>query len=173
MFENYFKTAWRSLSKNKVFTILNIAGLAIGLACSLLIALYVLDELNYDRFNTQAKNIYRIDEQIKFGDFNYNGSQVPGIMGPVFARDFKQIAQYTRFKNNPGIIIRKGNENIREDRVAYSDSSLFEVFTLPMIAGDKSTALKEPHSLVITESTAKNKFSNLSFIKGRYRCPDV
>ena len=74
MFENYFKTAWRSLRKNKIFTILNIAGLSIGLACSLLIALYVLDELSYDRFNTRADHIYRIDEQVKFGDFNYNGT---------------------------------------------------------------------------------------------------
>src|SRR4051812_5629598 len=164
MFENYFKTAWRSLTKNKTFAILNITGLSIGLACSLLIALYVLDELNYDRFNTQAKNIYRIDEHIKFGDFNYNGCKVPGIMGPVFAKDFKQVERFTRFQNNSGIVIRKGNDNIREDRVAYADASLFDVFTLPMIAGDKRTALKEPHSLVITESTAKKYFSSIDII---------
>ena len=118
MFENYFKTAWRSLRKNKTFTILNIAGLSIGLACSLLIALFVLDELCYDRFNTQADHIYRIDEQVRFGDFNYNGTEVPAIMGPAFAKDFNQIRQYTRFKNSTGIVIRKDNENIREDNHA-------------------------------------------------------
>jgi len=164
MFENYFKTAWRSLSKNKTFTILNITGLSIGLVCSLLIALYVMDELSYDRFNTNADRIYRIDEQIKFGDFNYHGTQVPGIMGPVFAKDFKQIEQYMRFKSNSSVIIQKGNESIREDRIIYADSSLFDVFTFEMIAGDKKTALKEPHSLVITESTARKYFSSYDII---------
>src|ERR1700691_814846 len=115
MFENYFKTAWRSLKKNKTFSILNITGLSIGLACSLLIALYVLDELNYDRFNTQDDRIYRIDEEVKFGDFHYNGAEVPAIMGPAFAKDFNQIERYTRFKSSDAIIIRKNNENIRED----------------------------------------------------------
>lgn len=164
MFENYFKTAWRSLRKNKTFTILNIAGLSIGLACSLLIALFVLDELSYDRFNSGADHIYRIDEQVKFGDFNYNGAEVPAIMGPTFIKDFNEIEQYTRFKNSPGIIIRKGSENIREDRVLYADSSIFDVFTLDMIAGDKRTALKEPHSLVITESIARKYFSSTDII---------
>jgi putative ABC transport system permease protein len=164
MFKNYFKTAWRSLKKNRTFSFLNIAGLSIGLACSLLIALYVLDELSYDRFNAQASNIYRINEQVKFGDFNYNGAETPAIMGPIFAKDFKQIDHYTRFKSSPGIVIRKGEENIREDKVIHADSSLFDVFTLPMIAGDKNTALREPHSLVITESTARKYFNSTDII---------
>ena len=121
MLKNYFKTAWRSLGKNKTVAILNITGLSIGLACSLLIALYVLDETSYDRFNTNADNIYRIHEQIKFGDYHYNGAQVPGIMGPAFAKDFKQVEQYTRFKDQSGVVIRKGNESIREDRAVYAE----------------------------------------------------
>jgi putative ABC transport system permease protein len=164
MFKNYFNTAWRSLRKNKTFNILNITGLSIGVACSLLIGIYVLDELSFDRFNTQASLIYRIDEQVKFGDFNYNGAEVPAIMAPTFAKDFKQIDHYTRFKSSPGVVIRKGNENIREDRVVYADSSLFDVFTLVMIAGNKKTALKEPHSLVITESAAIKYFNSLDIL---------
>jgi putative ABC transport system permease protein len=164
MFENYFKTAWRSLRKNKTFTILNIAGLSIGLACSLLIALFVLDELSYDRFNTQADHIYRIDEQVKFGDFNYNGAWVPAIMGPTFAKDFDEIGQYTRLKSSEGVVIRKGKENIREDRAVYADSSLFDVFTFNMIAGNSKTALKEPHSLVVTESIARKYFNSLDIL---------
>ncbi len=164
MFENYFKTAWRSLRKNKTFSILNIAGLSIGLACSLLIALFVLDELSYDRFNTRADLIYRIDEQVKFGDFNYHGAWTPAVLGPSFARDFNQIEQYTRIKSSPGVVIRKGSENIREDRVAYADSSLFDVFTINMIAGNEKTALKEPHSLVISESAAMKYFNSLDIL---------
>jgi putative ABC transport system permease protein len=160
MFENYFKTAWRSLIKNKTFSVLNIAGLSIGVACSLSIALYVLDELSYDRFNTRADRIYRIDKQIKFGDFNYDGAGTPAIVGPTFTRDFSQIEHYTRFKTNPGVVIRRVGESIREDKVVYADSSLFDVFTVEMIAGDKKTALREPHSLVITESAANKYFSS-------------
>jgi len=120
MFPNYFKTAWRSLRKNRTFSILNIIGLSIGVACSLLIALYVLDESSYDRFNTQADRIYRIDEQVKFGDFGYNGAWVPAIMGPGFATDFTQIERYTRLKYNPDVVIRKGGESIKEDRAVFA-----------------------------------------------------
>jgi putative ABC transport system permease protein len=145
MLDNYLKSAWRSLRKNRTFTVLNIMGLSIGVACSLLIALYVLDELSYDRFNTKADRICRIDEQVKFGDFSYNGAETPPTMGPVFTRDFATIEGYTRFKTDPDVIVRKGNESFKEDRAVYADSSLFDVFTLEMIAGDKRTALKEPH----------------------------
>ena len=158
------KTAWRSLRNNKIFTILNVAGLSIGLACSLLIALYVFDELSYDRYNTHANLIYRIDEQVKYGDFNYNGTEVPAIMGPVFAKDFKQIDHYTRLKSSPGIVLRKGEENIREEKVIYADSSLFDVFSLVMIAGNQKTALKEPNSLVMTESAARKYFNSIDII---------
>lgn len=164
MFKNYFKTAWRSLRKNNTFSLLNVIGLSIGVACSLLIALYVLDELSYDRFNTYADRIYRIDKQVKFGDFNYNGAGTPAIIGPAFARDLAQVEQYTRFKSNPGVVIRKNNESIREDKVIYADPTLFDVFTLDMIAGDKKTALQEPHSLVITESAARKYFFSLDVI---------
>jgi putative ABC transport system permease protein len=164
MLQNHFKTAWRSLRKNKTFSALNIIGLSIGVACSLLIALYLLDELSYDRFNTQANRIYRIDEQVKFGDFNYNGAETPPMMGPTFTRDFQTIEHYTRLKANPGLVIRKGNESFSEDRAVYADSTLFDVFSLDMIAGDKTTALKEPHSLVVTESLAKKYFNSLEVI---------
>lgn len=165
MFKNYFKTAWRSLGKNRIVTILNITGLSIGVACSLLIALYVLDELSYDRFNKHADQIYRIDEQIKFGDYNYNGTKVPAIMAPTFIKDYTPlIEQYTRFKSSPAVVILKGNDLIREDRVVYADSTLFDVFTLEMIAGDKKTALKEPHSLVVNESTARKYFNSVDII---------
>jgi putative ABC transport system permease protein len=164
MLKNSFKSAWRSLGKNKIFSILNITGLSIGLACSLLIALYVVDELGYDSFNTKSGRIYRIDEQVKYGDFHYDGAEVPAIMGPSLARDFNEVEQYVRFKTSPGVVIRKGTENIREDKVIYADSTLFDVFTLPMIAGDKKTALKESRNLVITESAAKRYFGSLDII---------
>jgi putative ABC transport system permease protein len=163
MIKNWFTTAWRNLKKNKTSGLLNIAGLSIGMACFLLMALYVLDELQYDRYNTQADNIYRIDQQVKFGDFKYHGAWVPAIMGPAFTKDFPQVTQYTRLRYNPGIVIRKGAESIVEDAV-HADSSLFDVFTLPMLAGDAGTALKEPHSLVLTEKAARKYFSSTDVV---------
>ncbi|HEY4831039.1 MAG TPA: ABC transporter permease [Waddliaceae bacterium] len=160
MFKNYFKTAWRSFRKNKTFSILNTIGLSIGMACFLLIMLFVLDESSYDRYNVHADLIYRVDDHIKFGDFLYNGAETPAVMGPSFAKEFHQIQQYTRLKNNGGLILSKGSDHIREDHVIYADSSIFKVFTLPMIAGDPENSLKEPYSMVITASMAKKYFNN-------------
>jgi putative ABC transport system permease protein len=163
MFLTYLKSAFRSLSKNRTFAILNITGLSIGLTCSLLIALYVMDELSYDKYNVGADRIYRIDEEIKFGGFNYDGTQVSAAMGPTIAKDFPQIEHYTRLQGS-SITVHKGVENVNESKVAYADSSLFDVFTLPLIAGDKETALKEPHSLVISESMARKYFNSLDVL---------
>ncbi|HEY1869937.1 MAG TPA: ABC transporter permease [Chitinophagaceae bacterium] len=163
---NYLKSAWRNLGKNKTFSTINIAGLSIGLSCFFLIALYVFDELSYDKYNVQANNIYRVDNQIKVGDFQYNGAEAPSILGPAFAKDFPEIVRYVRFKNNGSVFIKKGLENVKEDKVVYADSTLFEIFSLPMIAGDPKTALKEPHSLVITES-ASYKYFNGGFAIGK------
>ncbi len=164
MIRNYFKIAWRNLRKNKVFSIINITGLSVGVSSFLLITLYVLDELNYDRYNVHANQVYRIDNHIKFGDFSYNGAQTPAIIGPVFEKDYPQIQQYVRFKNYGGFVIKKGSENLKEDKGVYADSTVFDVFTLPMIEGDPKTALVEPHSLVINESTAIKYFSTTNVV---------
>ena len=166
MIKNYFTIAWRNLRKNKTFSIINITGLSIGVSCFLLIALYVLNELNFDKYNLQASQIYRIIDHTKFGDFSYEGAEAPAIMGPTFKKDVPQIENYVRFKKRSSITIEKGSEIFKEDQAAYADSSLFDVFTLPMIAGDPNSALKEPHSLVITESTAK-KYFNTTDVVGR------
>ena len=160
MAQNYFKIAWRNLWKNKTFSIVNIAGLTIGVACFLLIGFYVYDELNFDKCNSNVSRIYRVDEQIKFGDFLYNGAGTPAIMGPSFTKAFTQVEQFVRLKKNNNIVIKKGVENIREERVVYADSTLFKVFTFPMISGNPNNALTEPHSLVITESIAKKYFGS-------------
>ena len=166
MIKNYLLIAWRNLRKNKTFSIINITGLSIGVSCFLLIALYVLDELSYDKYNVHAHQIYRIDDQIKFGDFSYDGAETPPIMGPAFMKDYPQIVQYVRFKKHDSFVVQNGSENFKEDKAAYADPSIFDVFTLPMIGGDPNTALKEPYSLVITESTAQ-KYFNTTDVVGR------
>ncbi len=161
MFKNYLKTAYRNLVKNKFYTSINIFGLAVGIATCLLILLYVSDELSFDRYNTQAQRIYRVNNEIKFGDNNIDLAVAPALMGATMVKELPEVEQYTRIQWHGGLLIKKGNENLREDRVAYGDSTLFDVFTLPMISGDPKTALREPHSLVITEKIAKKYFNEV------------
>jgi putative ABC transport system permease protein len=152
--------------KNKGFSAINIIGLAIGLATCLLILLFVLDELGYDRYNKKADRIYRVDADILFGGNHFILAEAPDGMGPALKKDYPQVEQYVRFREVGDIMVKKGNESIQEGKVIYADSTLFDVFTLPMIDGDPKTALKEPNSIVITETTAR-KYFNTSHAAGR------
>ena len=158
MLKNYFKTAIRNLIKNRFYSSLNIIGLSIGLATCLLIFLYVLDELSYDKYNVNADRIYRVNNELKFGDNYFDMAVTPALLGTTMVSEFPEVEQSARLRWYGSFLVRKGNENVKEERVAFGDSTLFEVFTLPMIAGDPKTALKEKHSLVITEKIAKKYF---------------
>jgi len=159
MLKHYLKIAFRNLWRNKSISVINIIGLATGLATCLLIILYVLDELSYDRYNLNAGRIYRVGHDVKFGGNHFDLAQAPAAMGPETVREFPQVEQYVRFSWHYPVLIKKGEENLRETKVTYADSTLFDVFTLPLIAGNAKTALKEPHSIVITETMAHKYFN--------------
>src|SRR3954466_11457648 len=167
MIKNYLKVALRNLWKNRGFSAINIVGLSIGLATCLLIMLYVMDELSYDKFNEKADRIYRVDGDIQFGGNHFILAVAPEPMGPALEQDYPQVEQYVRFRNYGVFLVKKGNENMQEDKVVYADSTLFDVFTLPMIAGDPKTALKDPKSVVITETIAKKYFNTTDNVVGR------
>lgn len=165
MIRNYLKVAWRNLVKNKVFSFINIAGLAIGLACFTLIALYVVDELSYDHYNKKASRIYRVDSDIKFGGTELNLAVCSDPMGPTLKKDFPQVEQYARIYTSDGPKrIKKGDMFITEQNVMNADSTLFDVFTLPAVAGDINTALDEPNTVVITETMAQKYFGTADVI---------
>jgi putative ABC transport system permease protein len=165
MLRNYFKIAVRNLWKNKGFTAINIAGLAIGLACFVLIALYVVDELSYDRYNTKADNIYRVDADINFGGNELKLAVSSDPMGATLKKDYPQVEEYTRVYASAGSkLIKKGNEFIDEQRVANVDSTFFNVFTIPAISGDTKTALNEPNTVVLSESAAKKYFGSTDVV---------
>jgi putative ABC transport system permease protein len=164
MLKNYFKTAFRNLLRNKFYTLINIIGLAIGLATCFLIILYVLDELSYDKYNANAKRIYRVNNEIKFGDNYFDMAVSPALLGSTMVRDFPAVQQYTRLRWYGSFLVKKGTENIQEGRVGFADSTLFDVFSLPVIEGDPKTALVEPHSLVITEKIAKKYFNTTDVV---------
>jgi putative ABC transport system permease protein len=160
MLTNYLKIAWRNLVKNKTFSLINIVGLASGLACFILIALYVADELSYDRFYKNANRIYRINSDIIFGGNKLHLAVASDPMGAALKKDYPQVEEFVRFYNSNGYkLVKKGNEYIRENNVVHADSTLFNVFTLPVVAGDAKTALNEPNSVVITASAAKKYFA--------------
>ncbi|HYJ64250.1 MAG TPA: ABC transporter permease [Parafilimonas sp.] len=159
MFKNYLKIAWRNIRKNKTFSIINITGLAIGLSCFLLIALYVMDELSYDRFYPDADRIYRIHSDIKFGGADLHMPVTSDMMGELLKKDYPQIENYTRiYTFNGDKLIKKGNDYIDEQYVANVDSTFFNIFQLPVIEGDIRHALVEPNTVVVNETTAKKYF---------------
>jgi putative ABC transport system permease protein len=160
MIRNYIKTAFRNLLKNKGFTAINILGLALGLATCLLIVFYVFDELSFDRFNTKADRIYRVNENVKFGGNEGIYAECPAPTAAALKGDFPEIEQVARFRQRGGNQVKKGNQNIQEDNMVYADNAIFDVFTLPMIDGNPGNALKETHSVVITEKMALKYFNN-------------
>lgn len=165
MIKNYFKIAWRNLLKNKTFSLINIIGLAAGLACFILIALFVTDELSYDRFYKKADRIYRVNSDIVFGGAKLHFTQTSDMMGQLLKKDYPQVEEYARIYTNEGDkLVKKGNAFINEDRVAYADSSFFTLFDFEAVEGDLSSALNEPNAIVIDESTANKYFGNSNVV---------
>lgn len=161
MIKNYFKIALRNLWKHKGFTALNVIGLSLGLGCFLIIAMYVTDELSYDRYNEKADRIYRVNSDIRFGGTDLNMAISSDPMGETLKQDYPEVENYVRFYNSHGPkLIKKGDEFINEAKIVHADSTLFDVFTLKVIVGDSKKALTEPNSVVITESAAKRYFDS-------------
>jgi putative ABC transport system permease protein len=133
-----------------------------------MIALYVTDELSYDRYNEKADRIYRINSDIRFGGTDLIMAVSSDPMGAALKKDYPQVEEFARLYASSGSkLIKKGNEYINEAHVANADSTLFNVFTLPGLAGDTKTALNEPNTVVITESTAKKYFGSTSEAIGK------
>jgi putative ABC transport system permease protein len=156
MLKNYFTTAVRNLLRNKAYALINIGGLSLGLACAILIILYVKDEVSYDRFHHQASQIYRIDREIT----RENGNKVHGgysgyFQGPRFKARIPEIAAFVRLQETQ-IDIRRGTD-IQSQAASRVDTNFFSVFNFPLLSGTPN-GLKEPHSVVITEDVAKAQF---------------
>jgi putative ABC transport system permease protein len=164
MIKNYIKTAFRNLLTNKAFTAINVLGLALGLATCLLIVFYVFDELGYDRYNEKADRIYRVNNEFKFGGAANVWAVAPAPLAQALKTDFPEIEQVARLSTPGGNKVKTGNQNIQEKKMVYADPTLFDIFSLSMINGDPKTALEEPHTVVITESTAMKYFTTLNAV---------
>jgi putative ABC transport system permease protein len=159
-----FLLAIRQLQKNKGFTLLNILGLTLGLTTFICITLYVVDELRYDRYNLHAGRIYRVNSDMKLNDhISYMADAAPPVAGTLKAH-YPEVQAAVRLLPQGGSRFLKGTRAIREDRIVVCDPGIFEVFTLPMIAGNPATALEAPNTLVITETTAKKYFGSTNVL---------
>jgi len=160
MITNYFKTALRNLRKNRMFTILNIVGLSLGLAGFILTAAYVWDELSYDRFHANADRIVRADAHIHIGGSKLDMAFTSDMMGPVLQDEYPEVEAFARLYTSTGAkLLKKDGRWINEPRVAHADSSFFRVFTYHALQGDLTDALDAPNSVVLTQSTALRYFN--------------
>lgn len=158
MIRNLFRLALRNILKNKGFAFINIAGLAVGLTASLLILLWIQDELSYEKFNLNAKNIYRVEEDQFYSGERYHVTVTPHPSGPVWKEKIPEIKEQTRMFRLPRILFRQNEKVLFESSVIAADSGLFKVFTFPLVLGDPETALNSPHSIVLTEKLASKYF---------------
>lgn len=161
MIKNYFKIAFRNLWKNRFFTFLNGLGLSIGLAVSLVLMLFVVDELSFDRYHEQAADIYRVGITVDYDDTREKWAQVPNIAGPSFKENISEVIDQVRFlRHNFGrtAFVRVGEKNFAEEDLYWADSSLFNVFDVPLLYGDPQTALNEPNKVILSRSAAEKIF---------------
>lgn len=158
MFKNYFKTAFRNFRRNKVYSLINVLGLSIGLACGMLIILYVKDELSYDRFHEKAADIYRIGmKRVKpDGSIDGMGGYTGYFPGPRFKAQVPEIKAFLRVQNNSRDM--QIGQEIQSQQMHLVDSNFFAVFDFPLLQGNPTTALLDPHSVVITEDIAIRQF---------------
>ncbi len=155
MLTNYFKTAWRNLVRNKTFSLINILGLGMGMACSLLIFLWVQDERGYDRFNTSINHIYRVVSDVN----DVPAAVVPVPMAAALKAQLPAVKAATRV-NATNLVFSIGNQSYEEKNALFVDSNFLQVFTYPLVQGDVRTALHQPDGVLITENAAKKYFGN-------------
>lgn len=160
MFRNYFKIAFRNLWRNKSFSLINIIGLAIGIATCLIIMLYVNNELSYDKFNEKADQMYTVYFQGNVQGEKMNEAAVMPPVAQTLKRDFPEVEAATRLRTYGTPKLVYNNKSFKEDAFAFVDSNFFQVFTLPLLKGNAKTALLEPYTVVITKALAKKYFGN-------------
>lgn len=163
MYKNYLKVAYRNLIKKKAYSFINISGLALGIACCVLIFMFVRDEMSYDNYHTKGDRIYRLihgelaaDGSTPYPFWVWNNAPV----GPALKDDFPEIDKVVQFSGRSDILLTYGDKMYQEDGVFFMDSTAFDVFSWKLLKGNPKTALAAPYSIVLTETTARKYFGN-------------
>ena len=161
MWLSYIKIAFRSLIKQRLYAFINIIGLAIGVTTCILILMFVRYEQSFDRFHPNADNIYRLNLDGKLGDNEFKMTFSTAIAGPTMLEEYPEVVNYTRIRNTGFPVLRYDDKVFSEEHWWQVDSTVFEVFNIPMVLGDPQTALTQPFSVVITERMAQKYFGDV------------
>jgi putative ABC transport system permease protein len=164
MLKNYIKIAWRNIRRNKINSVINIAGLAIGMTCVILIVMYVQDELSYDRFIKKANRIYEVNVNGNLGGQEFLAGTTPPPAGVALTNAFPEIETYTRIFMPGSEVVRCNARNsekyFTENDVYAVDSNFLQVFNYPLKEGDAASCLQKINSVVLTEDQAKKYFGD-------------
>jgi putative ABC transport system permease protein len=161
MISSYFKTTLRNIRRNRVHSILNITGLAVGMACTIIILLWVRYELSFDRHHENAERIYRVATDFHYGSLQGKYAVSNHPIGPTIQRDFPEVEKAVRFHQVWGRpIVQYGDKQAVQESMYYADNTVFDVFTLPLLSGNVGSALTSAYSIVIAEEMAAKYFGN-------------
>jgi len=159
MIKNYLKIAWRNLVRNKAYTFINIGGLSVGMACTILILLWVKDELSYDKFNKSASQIYRLTANVA----GIKAAVNPVPIAPALKQQLPAVKDFTRLEALHSVVT-VGNRKFDEKNIYYTDPNFLQVFDYPLLWGNKATVLSRPDGIVITAAISKKYFGNANAI---------
>ena len=162
MLNNLIRHSLRSFRRQRSYIIINVLGLSIGIACSLLISLFVINELSFDRFNTKKERIYRLVMNFKMSGQEFTGSWSSPIMGPTMVKEFPEVEDFLRMtiSDFEPVEVEYNKQAYQEAHLIQADSSFLNFFSIPLLKGDPRNLLNAPRELVISESTAKKIFGN-------------
>jgi putative ABC transport system permease protein len=160
MLTNFIKIAFRNIIKHKSYVLINILGLSIGIACSILIVLFVLQELGYDKFNTKFKRICRLYLIAKIGTSEIEGAWTAPPTAGAFIQEFPEVEDAVRMDNWGEVVVKYEDKSFIERHFMLADSSFFNIFSIPLLQGDPETALNKPYTVVITRETAQKYYGN-------------
>ena len=160
MFSNYVKTALRNIFRHKGYSFINVAGLALGMACCLFIMVWVIDELSYDRFHENAQHLYRVEQDQYYSGDIYHVTVTPYPMGPGLEAEIPEIKDAARYVWMGTRLLRYQEKAFFEDGIRAVDPSFLRMFTFPLIKGDAATALDGPHSLILSQEMAQKYFGD-------------
>src|SRR6188472_2847789 len=165
MIKNYLKIAWRNILRHKGYSGINIVGLAIGIAAWVLILQYVTFELSYENFHTNKDRIYRV-QQDRYDNGKISTQWAAGAyaVGNSFKDAIPEVEDYVKLLQRDQAIVEINNQPLKIEQVFFASSSFFKIFTYPLLHGNKATALTEPYTIAISETTAKTIFGNTNVV---------
>ena len=167
MFINHTVTSFRNIIRQKGYTLINILGLAIGMASCILILIWVQDELSFDRHFPNAKNIYRVAVKGIVGEQEMNGAQTSSLMAATLVNEYPEVLSATRMQHTPNMLIRYEDRTFNENNFMWVDSNFFDIFQIPLVYGNQKTALKDDHTVVMTMTSAGKFFDDPSQAIGK------